>query len=118
MSIFENTVYRMENVINTENRGWFKSFAPVWIGQAFSLAGSKIVQFALVWWLTELTGSATVLATATMVAMVPEIILGPIAGAYVDRWNRKQVMIVADGFIALASLWLAYQFWAGTMQVW
>jgi DHA3 family macrolide efflux protein-like MFS transporter len=76
------------------------------------------VQFALVWWLTELTGSATVLATATMVAMVPEIILGPIAGAYVDRWNRKRVMIAADTFIALASLWLAYQFWAGTMQVW
>ena len=108
----------MINETNVENRGWFRSFAPVWVGQAFSLAGSKIVQFALVWWLTELTGSATVLATATMVAMVPEIILGPIAGAYVDRWNRKRVMIVADGLIALASLWLAYQFWAGTMQVW
>ena len=108
----------MENTINAENKGWLKIFAPVWIGQAFSLAGSKIAQFALVWWLTELTGSATVLATATMVAMVPEIILGPIAGAYVDRWNRKRVMIVADALIALASLWLAYQFWAGTMQVW
>ena len=108
----------MEREKSVENNAWLKSFVPVWIGQAFSLAGSKIVQFALVWWLTELTGSATVLATATMVAMIPEIILGPIAGAYVDRWNRKRVMIVADALIALASLWLAYQFWAGTMQVW
>jgi MFS transporter, DHA3 family, macrolide efflux protein len=108
----------MEKETSAENKAWLKSFVPVWIGQAFSMAGSKIVQFALVWWLTELTGSATVLATATMVAMVPEIILGPIAGAYVDRWDRKRVMIVADMFIALASLWLAYQFWAGTMQIW
>ena len=41
----------------------------------------------------------------------PEIFLGPIAGAYVDRWNRRVVMIVADSLIALASLWLAYLFW-------
>lgn len=108
----------MENGSNAENRIWIKPFFLVWIGQAFSLAGSKIIQFALVWWLTDLTGSATVLATATLVAVIPEIVLGPIAGAYIDRWNRKRVMIVADVFIALASLWLGYQFWAGTMQVW
>lgn len=108
----------MKDQTNKTDRNWIKPFFLVWIGQAFSLAGSRIVQFALVWWLTELTGSATVLATATLVALIPEIVLGPIAGAYVDRWNRKRVMIVADGVIALASLWLAYQFWAGTMQVW
>jgi DHA3 family macrolide efflux protein-like MFS transporter len=82
------------------------------------LIGSRVVQFALVWWLTQLTGSATVLATATMVALIPEIFLAPIAGAYVDRWNRRMVMIVADGMIALASLWLAYLFWMDATQVW
>jgi DHA3 family macrolide efflux protein-like MFS transporter len=97
---------------------WQLPFFAIWTGQAFSLIGSKVVQFALVWWLTQLTGSATVLATATMVALVPEILLGPIAGAYVDRWNRRVVMIVADGTIALASLWLAYLFWSDAMQVW
>jgi DHA3 family macrolide efflux protein-like MFS transporter len=97
---------------------WKLPFFTIWTGQAFSLVGSKVAQFALVWWLTKLTGSATVLATATMVALIPEIFLGPIAGAYVDRWNRRIVMIVADGMIALASLWLAYLFWAGAMQVW
>jgi hypothetical protein len=83
---------------------WQAPFFTLWTGQAFSLLGSRIVQFALVWWLTDLTGSATVLATATMVALVPEIVLSPIAGAYVDRWNRRVVMIIADGLIALASL--------------
>ncbi|MEA3377857.1 MAG: MFS transporter [Chloroflexota bacterium] len=94
------------------------SFAVVWAGQQLSLIGSRIAQLALVWWLTDLTGSATVLATASMVALLPEILLGPVAGAYVDRWDRRVVMMVADGLIALASLWLAYLFWADAMRIW
>jgi DHA3 family macrolide efflux protein-like MFS transporter len=107
----------MEQVEQQEG-GWQAPFFTIWTGQAFSLVGSRVAQFALVWWLTQLTGSATVLATATLVALVPEIALGPIAGAYVDRWNRRRVMIVADGLIALASLWLVYMFWVDAPQVW
>jgi DHA3 family macrolide efflux protein-like MFS transporter len=104
---------------NSQQQGkWQIPFFTIWSGQAFSLVGSKVAQFALVWWLTKLTGSATVLATASMVALIPEIVLGPIAGVYVDRWNRRVVMIVSDALIALASLWLAYLFWTGAMQVW
>jgi DHA3 family macrolide efflux protein-like MFS transporter len=76
------------------NSNWKLSFFGIWTGQAFSLIGSEVVQFALVWWLTKSTGSATVLATATMAALIPEIVLAPLAGAYVDRWNRRTVMIV------------------------
>lgn len=90
----------------------------MWAGQAISLVGSRVVQFALIWWLTQETGSATVLATATIVALIPEIVLMPFAGAYVDRWNRRLVMIVADGAVALASLLLAYLFWTGAAQIW
>lgn len=100
------------------SRRWMAPFFAIWTGQTFSLVGSQVVQFALVWWLTQLTGSATVLATASMAAILPDIILSPIAGAYVDRWNRRMVMMVADGMIALASLWLAYLFWTGAVQVW
>jgi len=94
------------------------SFLMIWVGQIFSVIGSIVVQFALVWWVTKLTGSATVLATASIAAILPGVLLGPIAGAYVDRWNRRLVMIIADGLIALVSLWLAYLFWSGQMQVW
>ncbi len=97
---------------------WKTPFFTIWTGQLLSLIGSQAAQFALVWWLTKLTGSATVLATASMMALVPGIILGPVAGAYVDRWNRRIVMIAADALIALASLWLVYLFWADAMQVW
>ncbi|MBL7063085.1 MAG: MFS transporter [Anaerolineae bacterium] len=97
---------------------WQIPFFTVWTGQQFSLIGSHVLQFALVWWLTQLTGSATVLAMATMMWVIPQVFLGPIVGAYVDRLNRRVVMIVADSLIALVALWLAYLFWADTMQVW
>ena len=97
---------------------WKVPFFTIWAGQAFSLVGSRVLEFALIWWLTELTGSATVLAMATMMWVIPQVFLGPIVGAYVDRLNRRVVMIVADGLIALVALWLAYLFWTDTMQVW
>jgi DHA3 family macrolide efflux protein-like MFS transporter len=97
---------------------WQIPFFIIWTGQAFSLVGSRLVQFALVWWLTETTGSATVLATATLVAILPGVVLGPFAGALVDRWNRRRVMIAADAFVALITAWLAYLFWTGSMSVW
>jgi DHA3 family macrolide efflux protein-like MFS transporter len=97
---------------------WKLPFFTIWTGQAFSLLGSKIAQFALIWWMTEQTGSATVLATASLVGLIPDIVLGPLTGAYVDRLNRRVVMLVADTVVALASLWLALLFWAGTIQLW
>ncbi len=97
---------------------WMRAFAPIWGGQAFSLFGSNLVQFALVWWLTVKTGSTVVLATATLVALLPEIFLGPFAGALVDRWNRRKVMIAADGAVAFATLGLVVLFLAGVIQPW
>ena len=97
---------------------WQIPFFTIWTGQAFSLLGSMLVQFALVWWLTKTTGSATVLATATLVAMLPGIFVGPFAGALVDRWSRRLVMIVADGVIALATMGLAYLFYTGAVHTW
>lgn len=97
---------------------WKIPFFTIWTGQAFSLVGSRVLEFALIWWLTQLTGSATVLATATLMWVVPQVFLGPVAGALVDRWNRRVVMIVADSLIALAALWLAYLFWTGSIQIW
>ena len=97
---------------------WAPKFFTMWVGQAFSLVGSSLVQFALVWWLTKETGSATVLATATLISMLPQIFLGPFAGTLIDRWNRKIVMLVADGLIALATLVLIYLFMIEKQSIW
>ena len=65
---------------------WKAAFFTIWTGQAFSLVGSALVQFALIWWLTETTGSAKTLALATSASLIPTILLGPFAGTLVDRW--------------------------------
>jgi MFS transporter, DHA3 family, macrolide efflux protein len=68
--------------------------------------------------LTIETGSATILATAMLMAMVPQIILGPIIGPLVDCWNRKRIMIFADLSIAVITIGLVVLFTTGAIQVW
>jgi len=101
-----------------EITNWKKRFFTIWTGQAFSMLGSRLVGFAFVWYLTSTTGSATVLAIGTLVSTVPDIIISPIAGALIDRWNRKAVLIVFDALTALVTLILALLFTFGSVQVW
>jgi DHA3 family macrolide efflux protein-like MFS transporter len=108
----------METPSQTIPGDWARRFFTIWSGQALSLFGSALVQFALIWWLTQESGSATVLAIAVLVGMLPQIVIGPFAGALVDRWNRRVIMIAADSLIALFSLLLAYLFAAGRVQIW
>lgn len=99
-------------------RNWKLPFFAIWVGQAFSLFGSSLVQFALVWWLTAETGSATVLATASLAATLPQVVLGPFAGVLVDRWSRRAVMIGSDALVALAALAVALLSAAGALAPW
>jgi MFS transporter, DHA3 family, macrolide efflux protein len=108
----------MQNQSDSIPGKWAGRFFTIWSGQALSLFGSTLVQFALIWWLTQKSGSATVLAVAVLVGMLPQIVLGPFAGALVDRWNRRVIMIVADATIAAVSLLLAYLFATGMVQIW
>jgi DHA3 family macrolide efflux protein-like MFS transporter len=90
----------------------------MWFSQAFSLIGTVVVEFALAWYLTRETGSATILATAMLVALIPQIVLGPFIGPLVDRWNRKKIMIFADLSIAVVTLGLVLLFLTDTIQIW
>jgi len=108
----------LANQDDIKMKGWKLSFFTIWTGQAFSLLGSSLVGFALVWYLTDVTGSATVLAIAAMLEILPSVFIGPLAGALVDRWNRRLVMLFADSITALATALLIYLVWAGTLQIW
>jgi len=101
-----------------DGRRWKPAFFTIWGGQAFSLLGSQLVQFALIWYLTVETGSATVLATASLVGLVPHVILGPIVGTLVDRWDRRRTMVVADGVVALATIVLVLLFAVDRVAIW
>lgn len=97
---------------------WAIPFFTIWTGQALSLLGSQLVQFALIWYLTKATESAAVLAGATLVGILPQVVLGPFVGTLVDRWNRRKIMIIADSLIALATLTLAGLFLIGAVNIW
>jgi len=108
----------LKRTISWDTSKWVPLFFTIWTGQTLSLIGSAVASFGLIWWITEQTGSATVLAMATLLSMLPLIILGPVIGALVDRWNRRFVMLAADGVVALASLWLVYLFWTEALVIW
>ena len=101
-----------------DGRKWKGSFFTIWGGQAISLLGSMLVQFALIWSLTVETGSATVLATASLVGLLPQVVFGPLMGTLVDRWNRRTIMMVADTVIATATVGLALLFAFGIIEIW
>ena len=101
-----------------ESKPWKARFFTIWGGQALSILGSQLVQFALIWHLTVKTGSATVLATASLVGMLPNVVLGPFIGTLVDRWNRRWIMLLADSIVALATVVLAVLFALDVVSIW
>lgn len=96
---------------------WKRKFAIIWSGQLFSILSSAIVGYAVVFWISVETRSAEVLSLAVMATLLPQAILGPVAGVYVDRWKRKRTMIAADMFVALCSLILGILFYAGKAEL-
>jgi len=103
--------------MKTRTKSWLRTFLIIFTGQAFSLLGSSAANFALVWWLTAETGSASILAYASIAAILPQAVLELIAGPFVDRWDRRLTMIVADLMIAATSIGLLLAFARGKPAV-
>lgn len=100
------------------NNNWKRTFAIIWSGQFFSILTSSLVNFAIIIWISLQTGSAEMLAWAAIAGMLPQTIIGPVTGALIDRWNRKRIMMLADTFIALCTLLLAFLFWLDIAEIW
>src|SRR5688500_14827268 len=100
------------------NQNWALRFFTLWMGQALSLLGSQLVQFAIIWYLTQETNSATTLAIASMMGLLPQVLLSPFIGTWVDRGNRRLIMIFADATVAMATLVLTILFAFGMQQLW
>ena len=92
------------------NPRWAVPYFSLWTSQALTLLGSQLATFVLIWHLTKTTESATVLSVAMLLNLIPQIFLGPFAGALIDRLSRKAVLISADLLIAIATIALAILF--------
>ncbi|MDR2947925.1 MAG: MFS transporter [Prevotella sp.] len=97
---------------------WKKTLFIIWTGQALSLLSSAIVQFAIIWWITIQTGSASTLAMASIAGILPQIVLGAFIGVWVDRWDRKKIMIFSDLGIAFFTLLMGALFYFDLVEIW
>jgi DHA3 family macrolide efflux protein-like MFS transporter len=90
----------------------------IWLGQFGSLLGSDLTSFALSVVMYQRTGSATSVGLISASAVVLRIFVAPFAGALVDRWNRRRVMILSDSASALGTLLIALLLLAGQIETW
>lgn len=96
----------------------FKRYVVFWIGQQFSILGSSVVQFVIPLYIVLQTESAIYLSIASFFAFLPQFILMPLAGVYVDRLNRKLVIALSDSFQALSTFSLILLFLFNLESIW
>jgi len=95
-----------------------RGFTVVWAGQFISLLGTRMTNFALTIWAWQVTGQATTLAMVQLFYFAPDVLLKPVAGALVDRWNRKLVMILSDLAAGIGTVAIFLLLSADALQVW
>jgi DHA3 family macrolide efflux protein-like MFS transporter len=106
----------MDNLIS-ENSGWKKRIYLFLLSQNVSLFGSAVVSFAIIWHITLETSSGTWIMLSTICAMLPQVVISLFGGVLADRHSRKYLIMLSDGFIALATLVIAIAFLSGVTRL-
>lgn len=94
------------------------AFMVVWVGQLVSILATQMTQFAITVWAYEKTGSVTALGLVTVFGSVPFLLISPLAGAMIDRYNRKLMMMVSDLGAGVATILLLVLQASGSLEVW
>jgi len=102
----------------TPTGGGMRTFFTVWGGQLVSVVGTTLTAFGLQIWVYTETGSVTALAIASLFFAVPSTVISPFAGALVDRWDRRRVMLAADTVAGAATMVIAGLFIADSLEIW
>ena len=97
---------------------WKRTITQFLTAQTISLFGSSLVQYAIIWYITLSTSSGTMLMISTMCGFLPQIFISLFAGTWIDRFNRKYVMMITDSAIAGATAVLAITFFQGHRPLW
>ena len=95
-----------------------RGFTVVWIGQFISLLGTGMTGFVLTIWAWQVTGEATALALVGLFTFAPTVLMSPFAGALVDRWNRKRIMMLSDLASGLSTVVVLILMASGRLEVW
>lgn len=97
---------------------WKSSITRFLSAQTISLLGSSIVQYAIIWYITLTTSSGQMLMISTLCGFLPQIFISLFAGVWIDRYDRKTMIILSDSLIAVSTLFLAVMFLNGYKSTW
>ncbi len=117
----ENTPKIGENLKSQKkfSRNSFQAFLFFWAGQLFSILGSNIVSFVMIWTITDLApNNNTVLSIAAFLAFVPYVLFSPIAGVIADKWNKKYIILISDSLQAVLTLGYIFIIALNGLQIW
>lgn len=106
------------NTMNHHHENWLKNVILFLSSQGISLFGSALVQYAMMWHITLTTESGLMMTLYIICGFIPTFFLSPVAGVWADRYNRKMIIALADGLIAIATLILAILFFIGIDTIW
>ncbi len=101
-----------------ENNKSFKKFLIIWAGEFVSSIGSGLTAFALAVYVYQMTGTATSVALVILFSFLPSVLLSPIAGVLADRFDRRLMMIVGDGFSAFGLIFILIIMLTGEAALW
>lgn len=97
---------------------WKKNTTVFLVSQAISLFGSSLVQYAITWYITLTTQSGVYMTVSILCGFLPSLFVAPFAGVWADRYDRKKLIMLSDGMIALSTLILAVVFLLGYKALW
>ncbi len=111
-----------ESTRNTEagepvTRDNYRTFLIVWFGQVISIVGSGLTWFGISIWVFLESGSVTQLAVVLLASQLPRILISPIAGTFVDRWDRRWVMIISDAGAGAGTLVMVALYITGNLTI-
>lgn len=95
-----------------------RNFSLLWFGQLVSQLGDKVYNIALMWWLFEKTASPFFVSSFLIASILPELVFGPLVGVYIDRWNKKKILIAADFARGIIILLLAVLYQLSLLAIW
>lgn len=96
----------------------YRNYRLFFIGQAISLIGTWMQQIAVLWLAYRLTNSTLLLGLLSFASQIPAFVLTPIAGVYVDRWNRQKILVVAHVLLMLQAFALTFLYFTGSISIW
>lgn len=95
-----------------------RNFLLIWAGQMVSVVGSRLTSFALGIWVLQTTGSTTRFALIFVAMAIPALLVSPIAGALVDRWDRRRTMMACDAVCCIVALAMAVLLASDRLALW